>query len=68
VQLALLGALLGASGCARGVLPSEKAYLADPIMQFDPDGLEAGSDAHVLANREGASGGTGTKGGGCGCN
>jgi hypothetical protein len=56
------------AGCARAVLPSEKAYLADPIMQFDPDGLEASADAHFHVNREGASGGTGTKGGGCGCN
>ena len=56
------------TSCARAVLPSEKAYLADPIMQFDPDGLEASADAHFHVNREGASGGTGTKGGGCGCN
>lgn len=59
---------LPASGCARAVLPSEKAYLADPIMQFGSDGLEASSDAHVMQNREGAAGGTGTAGGGCGCN
>jgi hypothetical protein len=50
------------------VLPSEKAYLADPIMQFDADGLEASADDHVHANREGAAGGSGTRGGGCGCN
>lgn len=56
------------SGCARAVLPSEKAYLADPIMQFGSDGLEAAADAHVMSNREGAAGGNGTAGGGCGCN
>jgi hypothetical protein len=56
------------SGCARAVLPSEKAYLADPIMQFDADALEASADQHVHSNREGAAGGTGTRGGGCGCN
>jgi hypothetical protein len=56
------------SGCARAVLPSEKAYLADPIMQLDSDALEAASDAHIQSNREGASGGRGTRGGGCGCN
>jgi hypothetical protein len=56
------------SGCARAVLPSEKAYLADPIMQFDADGLEAAANAHVEENREGAAGGRGTAGGGCGCN
>ncbi len=59
---------LGASGCARAVLPSEKAFLADPIMQFDEDGLEVSSDTHIFANREGSAGGSGTTGGGCGCN
>ena len=59
---------LAATGCARAVLPSEKAYLADPIMQFDEDGLEATCDAHILSNREGSAGGSGTGGGGCGCN
>lgn len=63
-----LATALGPVGCARAVLPSEKAYLADPIMQFDPDTLEASADAHVLSNREGAIGGKGTGGGGCGCN
>jgi len=68
-RLAILVAIaLLASGCARAVLPSEKAYLADPIMQFDPDGVEASANAHVMQNREGAAGGTGTAGGGCGCN
>lgn len=66
--LALVVVGLGLGGCARAVLPSEKAYLADPIMQFDPDGLEAAADAHVSSNREGAAGGKGTGGGGCGCN
>jgi hypothetical protein len=56
------------SGCARAVLPSEKAYLADPIMQLDSDSLEVASDAHIQDNREGAAGGRGTQGGGCGCN
>jgi hypothetical protein len=65
---AIAAAPLLASGCARAVLPSEKAYLADPIMQFGADGLESSADAHVMANREGAAGGTGTAGGGCGCN
>ena len=65
---AMLLLAIPASGCARAVLPSEKAYLADPIMQFDSDALEASSDAHVMQNREGAAGGTGTAGGGCGCN
>ena len=57
-----------AMGCARAVLPSEKAYLADPIMQFGSDSLETAADAHIMSNREGAAGGNGTAGGGCGCN
>lgn len=69
VRRALLAAWLAAlSGCARAVLPSEKAFLADPIMQFDEDGLETAADEHVASNREGAFGGQGAGGGGCGCN
>jgi hypothetical protein len=64
----LIGLSLLASGCARAVLPSEKAYLADPIMQFGSDPLETAADAHIMSNREGAAGGNGTAGGGCGCN
>jgi hypothetical protein len=68
-RLSLLGSgLVFASGCARAVLPSEKAYLADPIMQFGADPLEAAADAHIQDNREGSTGGRGTTGGGCGCN
>ena len=66
--LTLAVVAVASSGCARAVLPSEKAYLADPIMQFDADGLEAAANAHIEENREGASGGRGTAGGGCGCN
>ena len=65
---ATLAAIAGLSGCARAVLPSEKAFLADPIMQFDSDALETAGDNHVLSNREGAIGGKGSAGGGCGCN
>lgn len=64
----LLGLGVLTSGCARAVLPSEKAYLADPIMQFGSDPLETSADAHIMSNREGAAGGNGTAGGGCGCN
>ena len=67
-SLALLLALGASSGCARAVLPSERAYLADPIMQFDQDRLESLADGHIEGNREGAAGGNGTAGGGCGCN
>jgi hypothetical protein len=64
-------ALLAATlfGCGRhAVRASEKEHLADRAMQFDEDSAEAQADEHVLSNREGAAGGRGTKGGGCGCN
>jgi hypothetical protein len=61
----------GASGCATSkwtVKPHQRELLADPIMQLDADPQERSAEEHVLANREGAIGGTGTSGGGCGCN
>ena len=66
-KLILLALLLG--GCGRyAVRPDEKEYLADRIMQLDPDESESASDEHVLSNREGSAGGKGAGGGGCGCN
>lgn len=68
--MALLSAiLLLASGCGKqAVRASEKEFLADRIMQFDADGQESAADSHIHSNREGSAGGTGTSGGGCGCN
>ncbi len=60
----LLAAL---SGCAT-VKPHQREYLADRIMKLDGNAQEQAADAHVLSNREGAIGATGTAGGGCGCN
>jgi hypothetical protein len=37
-------------------------------MRFDSDKQETAADRHVISNREGAAGGKGTGGGGCGCN
>jgi len=42
--------------------------LADQIMVFDNNPHESEADDHVLSNREGAAGGHGAGGGGCGCN
>lgn len=68
--LALLALLaLCAAGCGKNaVRASEKEFLADQVMVFDSNGQEAGADEHILSNREGAAGGRGTSGGGCGCN
>jgi hypothetical protein len=68
VAIALTASVLGA-GCGRqAVRAAEKEFLADQIMVFDEDRHEASSDDHIRANREGAAGGHGAGGGGCGCN
>jgi len=60
-----LNALL--SGCA-----TTKAYqrerLADPVMVPDGDEDREALKSHMRATREGAIGGFGHGGGGCGCN
>ena len=58
------------TGCAslERVQPWERETLADPIMQLEPDPLEAAFDEHILSTREGSAGGYGAAGGGCGCN
>lgn len=61
--------VLASIGCGRtAVRASEKEFLADQVMVFDNNPHEAESDDHVLTNREGAAGGHGAAGGGCGCN
>ena len=68
-RLCLLALLAAGCGAHRwAVKPNEREYLADRIMRFDADPGEEASDQHVLQNREGATGGSGTSGGGCGCN
>jgi hypothetical protein len=61
------------SGCAGRthtwlVKPHQRAYLADRIMRLDANAQQKKADQHVLVYREGAMGGDGTAGGGCGCN
>lgn len=57
------------AGCGRNaVRASEKQFLADQVMTFDSDPHDTSAEEHVLTNREGAAGGKGTGGGGCGCN
>ena len=59
----------GAGGCRHiGVKPHQRELLADRIMSFEGSAQERAADEHVLSNREGAVGATGTSGGGCGCN
>lgn len=59
--------VLAASGCAT-VRPQDKEHLAEPSMAFSSGGAVVEHEQHVLDNREGASGGGTTRGGGCGCN
>jgi hypothetical protein len=67
LKLSLLVLLLSLSACVT-VRPEQRAVLADPTMQFDNDPGDGAAREHVLENREGSSGGSSVKGGGCGCN
>jgi len=62
-------ALTSGAGCGKqAVRAAEKEFLADQVMVFDDDPHETASDDHIRTNREGAAGGHGAGGGGCGCN
>jgi hypothetical protein len=56
-------------GCTHAppVKPWQRGHLARRSMQFD-DGLEGRFRQHLFGAREGAEGGYGHVGGGCGCN
>ena len=66
--LAASALALGAGCGKQAVRAAEKEFLADQIMVFDDDPHETASDDHIRTNREGAAGGHGAGGGGCGCN
>lgn len=69
--LPLMLLLVGLSACG-GIEPWVKPYerdkLADPIMALDSDAVSTAYIQHVFEAREGARGGEGAAGGGCGCN
>ncbi len=70
ILLALL-AVMGLSACGPiepWVKPYERDKLADPIMALDADSVSTSYIQHVYEAREGARGGEGAAGGGCGCN
>ena len=60
----------GLSACSvePWVKPYERDRLADPIMALDGDPVSTAYMQHVYEAREGARGGEGAAGGGCGCN
>ena len=61
-----LAAALAAAGCAT-VEPWQRGRLANPCMVFDSNGQQVAFDTHWQTSREGAAGGFGVQGGGCGC-
>jgi len=65
--LALVASLAACSSIAPPK-PWEKQDLARPAMQFDADPADARITQHVYQSKEGATGGYGAGGGGCGCN
>ena len=69
--LILLLIMLGMSACSSiepWVKPYERDRLADPIMFLDAHPVSTSYLHHVYEAREGARGGEGAAGGGCGCN
>jgi hypothetical protein len=71
IFVVLVAASVWSGGCSLSkwtVKPHQRELLADRIMQLDADAQERSAEEHILSNREGAIGGTGTSGGGCGCN
>lgn len=68
---AALSLLACAGGCAPirpWVKPYQREHLADAIMALNRDPVSSSYLEHVLESREGARGGSGAVGGGCGCN
>ena len=65
--LILVGLLGTLSACAE-VRPWQREDLARPSMISDRTAGEARFDDHSRSAREGAEGGSGQAGGGCGCN
>ena len=55
-----------ATGCVT-VRPSQRQVLSSPEMDPNADAVEESFYSHVEAAREGAVGGHGAAGGGCGC-
>ena len=67
LRLGVVASLASTSACVT-VKPQQRATLADPTMAFDDDAHPQAQRDHALENREGAYGGSGVAGGGCGCN
>jgi hypothetical protein len=68
LALPTVGLLTGCAPIEPWVKPYERERLADPIMAFERDPVSTAYIDHVFESREGARGGMGGAGGGCGCN
>ncbi len=66
--LALVALVLTGCSIEPWVKPYERDHIADRIMAFDRDPVSTSYMHHVYESREGARGGLGSAGGGCGCN
>ncbi|MBL8323880.1 MAG: DUF4266 domain-containing protein [Rubrivivax sp.] len=68
--LGLAGALALLAGCANPAGPAawDKSFIAKPEMSMGWGRQAVKFDQHVYESKEGASGGYGVGGGGCGCN
>jgi hypothetical protein len=64
----ILSALAVALAGCTTVQPWQKGNLAKTEMMFDADPLQSRFEQHIYFSKEGASGGYGVGGGGCGCN
>lgn len=67
IMMLALAAPLAACTTLEPVQPWQKGVLSKPEMRLAGDRLEQGFNEHVYASREGAAGGNGASGGGCGC-
>ncbi|HVX97054.1 MAG TPA: DUF4266 domain-containing protein [Polyangia bacterium] len=65
----LVALALGASSTGCVIVPqNRRKHLADPMMRFETDALEAHAHQKLYGSREAAAGGDGTPaGGGCAC-
>lgn len=66
--LTVIGLTSACTSIEPWVKPYERDRLADPIMFLDAHPVSTAYIQHVYEAREGARGGEGAAGGGCGCN
>jgi len=65
---AVAGAIAGGAGGCVVVPQNRRKHLADPMMRFEEDALDAHRRQKFYTTREAAAGGDGLPaGGGCGC-